>query len=236
VLHDGGYLDRFRPVRRIGSAEWIYRLSARGWKALTSQEMVDGSGRCKPAAFTSISYTAHDLQLSTLILRIALDAGGSYDHGLIDTDAVHLAGASQRAHRLAAAAPRTRRSGLARRLRPRCARRARLGRARRARPECARQRRALAGRTAAAGHAPLSVPEPKRLSRARRHPDRRFGRGPLRGADRVRPHRPPAPADRSPAPLRLVAARGWRDTHFARHSMAPGVVFVTSRERPLRRL
>jgi len=43
VLHDGGYLDRFRPVRRIGSAEWIYRLSARGWKALTSQEMVDGS-------------------------------------------------------------------------------------------------------------------------------------------------------------------------------------------------
>ena len=29
---------------------------------------------------------------------------------------------------------------------------------------------------------------------------------------------------------------GWRETHFARHSMPPAVVFVTSRERPLRRL
>jgi hypothetical protein len=28
LLHGGGFLDRFRPVRRIGSAEWIYRLSA----------------------------------------------------------------------------------------------------------------------------------------------------------------------------------------------------------------
>src|SRR6266699_2934314 len=55
VLHDGGYLDRFRPVRRIGSAEWIYRLSARGWKALVSQDMVNGSARYKPAAITSIS-------------------------------------------------------------------------------------------------------------------------------------------------------------------------------------
>ena len=67
VVHDGGFLDRFRPVRRIGSAEWIYRLSARGWKALVSQDMVNGSARYKPAAFTSISYTEHDLQLSALI-------------------------------------------------------------------------------------------------------------------------------------------------------------------------
>src|SRR5437588_412229 len=85
VLHDGGFLDRFRPVRRIGSAEWIYRLSARGWKALASQNIVDGNARYKPAAFTSISYTEHDLQLSALILRIALDAGGSSTDGLIDT-------------------------------------------------------------------------------------------------------------------------------------------------------
>src|ERR1700730_17354403 len=85
VLHDGGYLDRLRPVRRIGSAERIDRVSARGWKALASQDIVDGNARYKPAAFTSISYTAHDLQLSTLILRIALAAGGSYTHGLIDT-------------------------------------------------------------------------------------------------------------------------------------------------------
>src|SRR5437870_1800509 len=85
LLHDGGFLDRFRPVRRIGSAEWIYRLSRRGWKALASQEMVNGSARYKPAAFTSISYTEHDLQLSTLILHIALGAGGSSTDGLIDT-------------------------------------------------------------------------------------------------------------------------------------------------------
>src|SRR6266516_3970174 len=51
LLHDGCYLDRFRPVRRVGSAEWIYRLSARGWKALASQEMVNCSSRYKPAAF-----------------------------------------------------------------------------------------------------------------------------------------------------------------------------------------
>ena len=85
VLHDGGFLDRFRPVRRIGSAEWIYRLSTRGWKALASQDIVDGNARYKPAAFTSISYTEHDLQLSALIMCIALEAGGSYTHGLIDT-------------------------------------------------------------------------------------------------------------------------------------------------------
>ena len=28
VLHHGGFLDRFRPICRVGSAEWIYRLSA----------------------------------------------------------------------------------------------------------------------------------------------------------------------------------------------------------------
>src|SRR5207245_9320436 len=29
---------------------------------------------------------------------------------------------------------------------------------------------------------------------------------------------------------------GWRETHFATHSMPPTAIFVTSRERPLRRL
>jgi hypothetical protein len=85
VLHDAGFLDRFRPVRRIGSAEWIYRLSRRGWKALGSHDMVDRSAHYKPAKFISISYTAHDLQLSAVILSIAAQAGGSSADGLIDT-------------------------------------------------------------------------------------------------------------------------------------------------------
>src|SRR5712692_10097357 len=49
LLHDGGFLDRFRSVCRVGSAEWIYRLSRRGWKVLASQEMVNPSARYKPA-------------------------------------------------------------------------------------------------------------------------------------------------------------------------------------------
>jgi hypothetical protein len=32
-LHDGGYLDRFRPIHERGSAEWNYRLSSLGWSA-----------------------------------------------------------------------------------------------------------------------------------------------------------------------------------------------------------
>jgi len=108
VLHDSGYLDRFRPVRRIGSAEWIYRLSARGWKALASQDLMDGNARFKPTAFTSISYTAHDLQLSALILRIALAAGGSYADGLIDTMPFTWQG--PRSGRIAWQGPRARRS------------------------------------------------------------------------------------------------------------------------------
>jgi hypothetical protein len=108
VLHDSGYLDRFRPVRRIGSAEWIYRLSARGWKALASQDLLDGNARFKPTAFTSISYTAHDLQLSALILRIAVAAGGSYTDGLINTMPFTWQG--PRSGRIAWQGPRGRRS------------------------------------------------------------------------------------------------------------------------------
>ena len=85
VLHDAGYIDRFRPVSKEGSAEWIYRLSRKGWKALVAEEMINGSTRFKQAAFTSISYTEHDLQLSSVILHLAVQAGGSPTEGLIDT-------------------------------------------------------------------------------------------------------------------------------------------------------
>lgn len=85
VLHDAGYIDRFRPLRRTGSSEWIYRLSRKGWKALVAEEMTNWAARFKQAAFTSISYTEHDLQLSSVILHLAIEAGGSASDGLIDT-------------------------------------------------------------------------------------------------------------------------------------------------------
>jgi predicted transcriptional regulator len=92
LLHDAGYLDRFRPLRKEGSAEWIYRLSRQGWKELVAQEMTNGSTRFKQAAFTSIAYTEHDVQLSSLVLQIAVEAGGSASEGLIDMMPFHWRG------------------------------------------------------------------------------------------------------------------------------------------------
>ena len=228
VLHDGGFLDRFRPVRRIGSAEWIYRLSARGWKALASQDMVDGNARYKPAAFTSISYTEHDLQLSALILRIALAAGGSYTHGLIDTMPFTWQG--PRSGRIAWRGPRGGRSD-------------RdwhddfdLDAHRRARPGWARQ----VERSPAA-----QLPPDTRLYRCQSRsgylePDATLigGSGEHRFAVLIeydRTDRPHKQIDR----LRRYdwwLLEGWRETHFATHSIPPTVIFLTSRERPLRRL
>jgi hypothetical protein len=45
LLHDGGFIDSFRPVRAIGSAEWNYRLSVKGWAALQAREIVDSGSR-----------------------------------------------------------------------------------------------------------------------------------------------------------------------------------------------
>ena len=70
-LHDGEYFDRFRPVRESGTAEWNYRLSSRGWSALTERGCAPRDGAYTPTAITSISYTEHDLQLAALVLRIA---------------------------------------------------------------------------------------------------------------------------------------------------------------------
>jgi hypothetical protein len=228
VLHDSGFLDRFRPICRVGSAEWIYRLSARGWKALASQDIVDGSGRYKPAAFTSISYTAHDLQLSTLILRIALAAGGSYTHGLIDTMPFTWQG--PRSGRFAWRGPRGARSD-------------------RDWPddfdldpddELDPDGQDKVERSRAA-----QLPPDTRLYRCQSRsgylePDATLigGSGEDRFAVLVeydRTDRPHKQIDR----LRRYdwwLLEGWRETHFAAHSTAPTVIFLTSRERPLRRL
>jgi hypothetical protein len=236
VLHDGGFLDRFRPVRRIGSAEWIYRVSRRGWKALASTEMTSGSARYKPAAFTSISYTAHDLQLSALILRIALDAGGSYTHGLIDTMPFTWQG--PRSGRIAWRGP--------------CG--GRSDRDWRADFDLdghdeldwdALNELDLDGREKVERSPAAQLPPDTRLYRCQSRsgylePDATLIGG--SGEDRFavlieydRTDRPHKQIDR----LRRYdwwLLEGWRQTHFATHSMPPTVVFLTSRERPLRRL
>jgi hypothetical protein len=39
LLHDGCWVDRFRPPRGAGSSEWNYRLAARGFKELAATQM-----------------------------------------------------------------------------------------------------------------------------------------------------------------------------------------------------
>ncbi len=82
-LHDSGYLDRFRPIPEIGTAEWIYRLSTTGWTTLAEHGAGPPDVPYTPAAITSISYTEHDLQLAALILHIAQTATPNPAGGLI---------------------------------------------------------------------------------------------------------------------------------------------------------
>ena len=84
-LHDAGYVDRFRPVRKVGSAEWNYRLSSRGWSTLKDQGLRPSTAHYTPAAITSVSYTEHDLQVAALVLHIAREAARNRTQGLIGT-------------------------------------------------------------------------------------------------------------------------------------------------------
>src|SRR6202049_2828866 len=84
LLHDGEYFDRFRPIRKSGTAEWNYRLSSLGWSELTEQGMTPSDRAYTPTAITSISYTEHDLQLAALVLRIAEEAARDRCGGLLD--------------------------------------------------------------------------------------------------------------------------------------------------------
>jgi Replication-relaxation len=235
VLHDAGFLDRFRPVRRIGSGEWIYRLSRRGWKALGAHDMVDRSARYKPAKFISISYTAHDLQLSAVILSIAAQAGGSSTDGLIDTMPFTWQG--PRSGRIPWPGPRRRR----------------IDRGWDeldweaddeldfdACDELDLDRHAQIRRSCVAKLPPDTRLHPQASRSGYLEPDATL----IGGTDESRfavlieydrTDRPHKQIDR----LRRYdwwLLEGWRKTQFAAHATVPTVIFLTSRERPLRRL
>jgi protein involved in plasmid replication-relaxation len=82
-LHDAGYVDHFRPASAYGRAEWNYRLTSLGFSALKACEMVADERRFTPVPLTSISYAEHDLQLASVVLRIAQEAAGDAKHALI---------------------------------------------------------------------------------------------------------------------------------------------------------
>jgi hypothetical protein len=84
LLHDAGYVDRFRAVCGAGSHEWNYRLAALGWEELAAGQVAERSPRRTPPAITHVDDTQHDLELAALVLCIALGAGGELRAGLID--------------------------------------------------------------------------------------------------------------------------------------------------------
>src|SRR5271168_1641728 len=81
-LHDTGYVDHFRPVSAYGRVEWNYRLTSLGFSALKACEMVADEHRFTPVPLTSISYAEHDLQLASVVLRIAQEATGDVNRAL----------------------------------------------------------------------------------------------------------------------------------------------------------
>ncbi len=200
-LHDGGYLDRFRPIAERGSAEWNYRLSSLGWSALIEQGRAPEDRAYTPTAITSISYTEHDLQLASLVLQIAQEAAGGQGalldrmpftwqgprSGRIDIDSDEEFERSE-----AAELPP------GRRLHPEGSRKGYLE------PDAT-----LIGRSGEDTWAVLI--EYDRTERPHKQIDR------LRRYDRW-------------------LLDGWRVAHFAAHSIPPSVIFLTARERPLRRL
>jgi len=191
------------------------------------------AARYKPVAFTSISYTAHDLQLSSLILRLALAAGGSSADGLIE--AMPFTWHGPRWGRIAWPGPRCRRID------------------RDWEDELdldaddeldwgARGELDLDGHVEVERSPAANLPDGTRLYPCQSRsgylePDATLigGSGENRFAVLIeydRTDRPHKQIDR----LRRYdwwLLEGWRETHFATHSMPPTAIFVTSRERPL---
>ncbi len=201
-LHDSGYLDRFRPIPEIGSAEWNYRLSTLGWGALAEQGRVPSGDAYTPAAITSISYTEHDLQLAALVLQIAQAAVPELTGGLIDRMPFRWLG------------PRNGRIEAREDEEFECSQAARVPKGTRLHSEDSR-----------AGYL---EPDATLIGEA----------GDDRWAVLIeydRTERPHKQIDR----LRRYdywLLDGWRQSHFATHSISPSVIFLTARERPLRRL
>jgi hypothetical protein len=200
-LHDGGYLDRFRPINERGSAEWNYRLSSLGWSALVEQGRAPGDRAYTPTAIASISYTEHDLQLASLVLHIAQETAGGQEalldrmpftwkgprSGRIDTDSDEEFACSPAAE--LPVGTQLHREG--------------------SRQGYLEPDATLIGRSGDDTWAVLI--EYDRTERPHKQIDR------LRRYDHW-----------------LLS--GWRWGHFAEHSIPPSVIFLTARERPLRRL
>ncbi len=72
LLHDAGYLDKFRPALPpgAGTAEWIYRLTPRGWETLCDRGR-SVTGRLPFGELTDLAYVGHDLQLDATLLHAA---------------------------------------------------------------------------------------------------------------------------------------------------------------------
>ena len=202
LLHDGEYFDRFRPIRKSGTAEWNYRLSSLGWSALTEQGMTPSDRAYTPTAITSISYTEHDLQLAALVLRIGQDAARDRGGGLLDRMPFIWKG------------PRSGRIDTDTTEEFECSPAAELPQGTRLHAEGSRRGylepdATLIGQTDEDTWAVLI--EYDRTERPHKQIDR------LRRYDHW-------------------LLKGWRAGHFAAHSIPPSVIFLTARERPLRRL
>jgi hypothetical protein len=201
-LYDDGYVDRFRPTRAAGRAQWNYRLSERGFSALAEHDIAPVGRTYTPAALTSISYAEHDLQLAALVIHIAQEATRERTGALMDRMPFTWKG------------PRT-------------------------------------GRVEAVSHGPVErspaavLPAGTALYHARSRrgylePDATLIGGSCEDLWAVlieydRTDRPHKQIDR----LRRYdhwMLDGWRHSRFASHAIPPSVIFLTSRERPLRRL
>lgn len=76
LLHDNGLVDKLRPRlgRHEGSAEWVYRLSALGWRTIVDAGVAADGEDYAPAVLTSIAYVEHDVQVAALVCRLAQHA------------------------------------------------------------------------------------------------------------------------------------------------------------------
>lgn len=75
-LHDAGLMDKFRPrlARSQGTHEWIYRLTERGWLICSENGYAADDENYTPSEISSIVSVEHDLQVSAMVVWIALRA------------------------------------------------------------------------------------------------------------------------------------------------------------------
>jgi hypothetical protein len=83
LLHAAGRVDKFRAPARVGSSEWNYRITRKGWQLLADRGLASEE-RYTPAELHSISYAEHDLQLNALVIHLAQASSPPGDKGLIN--------------------------------------------------------------------------------------------------------------------------------------------------------